>query len=138
MLLCCTVSEDDYYGIRREQRLLVDYGQFPYKLGELLQQCIAGASDDRRPATFMATLQTSTSASSVGSSQGMTGGVACTEEMDLIISEVTSFRQILHLQLRLRPPNDAVLRRHITDVIRRYQEEINQLRGNSGRTGKSY
>lgn len=111
--------------MRREQRLLVDYTQFPLKLAELLHQCITSGAEGR--SGFTATLQP------VNSSVGSTHGVGTTsnlynEEMDLLISEVTSFRQILHLQLRMRPPTEAALRRHLTEVVRRYQDEINSLK----------
>lgn len=130
-LLQCAVSEEEYFVMRRDQKLLVDYSQFPFKLVELLQQCALHGNEDRP--LFSAILRASPSMGNMM----MTGNVldgACGDGRcaELIISEATSFRQIVHLQLRLRSPNEAALRRHLAQVVRQYQEEIASLR--SGQT----
>lgn len=48
----CSLSEEEYYGLKREQNLLVDFNRFAYKLIELLQQCLTyrpGGADEYTP-----------------------------------------------------------------------------------------
>jgi hypothetical protein len=40
------VNEDDFQSLKVEQCILVDFATFPYKFIELLEQCIASASND--------------------------------------------------------------------------------------------
>jgi len=39
----------------------------------------------------------------------------------MTFAEYTSFRQISHLSLRLQPVNEQVMRKHLTELVRRYQ-----------------
>ena len=107
--------------LRREQNLLVDHGRFPYKLIELLQQCVAhsreesplysqsvGWSDLGR---FSALLQIVPEDSSTSRPASAT----------LSITESTSLRQIVHLSLKLNPVSEQILKRHLTDVICHYR-----------------
>jgi len=42
----CSLSEEEFFVLKREQNLLIDFARFPYKLIEMLQQCIAHARDE--------------------------------------------------------------------------------------------
>ena len=43
------VSEDDFQNLKVEQCILVDFTTFPYKLIELLEQCIKDAGSHDTP-----------------------------------------------------------------------------------------
>lgn len=39
------ITEEDFYALKREQGLVVDFGAFPYKLIDLAQRCAAHAKE---------------------------------------------------------------------------------------------
>lgn len=117
-LWTCNITEEDFLLLKREQNLLIEYNTFPYKLVELLQQCLIQSKEASPSFTAILTVPD-------------VGG----HPASLSIMECTSFRQINHLTLRFLPPAEPQFRRHIGDILHRYKDEINYLRGSGGGIG---
>lgn len=100
-----TVGEDDYFVLRREQQLLVDYQRFPHRLVDFLRQCQAGN------AGLVIYL------SIVGDGQA-----------SLQIAESTAFKQLNHFSLTLSPIPESQMKRMLAETVKRYREEIDVLR----------
>lgn len=99
------LTEEEFFTLRAEQNLLVDFAYFPYKLIELLQRCISSASE--QPPSFSAQLNCGTDSSA-----------------QLSFLETTSFRQVTQLSLKLKAVNDEVMKRQFSDLLRQYREQI--------------
>ncbi len=98
-------TEEEFFSLRSEQNLLVDFSYFPYKLIELLQRCLVAANE--QPPSFVAQL-------SVGQDS--------TAQLSFL--ETTSFRQVTLLSLKLKTLNDEVMKRQFSDLLRQYREQI--------------
>ena len=104
------LTEEEFYMIRSEQNLLVDFHNFPYKLIELLQKCLAFPVSEAA-APFFAQL-------TVNPQEGAA---------QLAFIERTSFRQVTQLSLKLKSVESDVLKRKLSDLLRNYREQINSL-----------
>lgn len=100
------LTEEEFYSVRTEQNLLVDFMNFPYKLIELLQKCACEPS-----APFFAQL-------TVNQSEGTA---------QLAFIERTSFRQVTQLSLKMKSVESEVLKKKLADLLRNYREQINSL-----------
>lgn len=83
----------------------------------------------RRGALFSSSLPFPRFAATLAVSEDLGGRPASAQ---LTIGESTSFKQLVHLSLRFGAPSDAVLRRHLGEVLRQYQNELYQLRTAAG------
>lgn len=110
------MGEEEYFTLKREQALLIDFGGFPYKLIELLQACVGHAREERP--VYAAWLSVT-----AGSEDGRRPSDAV-----LTITESTSIRQIPHLSLRLGAVNEATMRKHLGEMIRQYRQEVDGLK----------
>ena len=99
------LTEEEFFSLRNEQNLLVDFAYFPYKLIELLQRCLSAAGE--QPPSFVAQL-------SVGQDS--------TAQLSFL--ETTSFRQVTLLSLKLKALNDEVMKRQFSDLLRQYRDQI--------------
>lgn len=111
-----SISEEDFFVLKREQSLLIDFGRFPYKLIELLQACVSHAREEHP--VYSAWLN-------VNNPDG--SGRAGIEAF-LSITEATTLRQVPHLSLRLGAVNDTTMRKHLAEMIRQYKDEVDGLR----------
>lgn len=115
------LSEEEFYSIRSEQNLLVDFNNFPYKLIELLQKCLAfPASEPMAP--FFAQL-------TVNPQENMAV---------LAFIERTSFRQVTQLSLKLKSVESEVLKKKLAELLRNYREQINSLQAQLSSTPAFY
>jgi spindle assembly abnormal protein 6 len=104
------LTEEEFYSVRTEQNLLVDFHNFPYKLIELLQKCLAfPASESTAP--FFAQLTVNP--------QDSTAVLAFIER--------TSFRQVTQISLKLKSVESDVLKKKLADLLRNYREQISSL-----------
>lgn len=99
--------------MRAEQNLLVDFSYFPYKLIELLQRCLASASE--APPSFSAQITL------IQEDGGRTAAA------QLSFLETTSLRQVTQLNLKLRAVSDDALKRQLSEMLRQYREQISLL-----------
>lgn len=111
-----SLGEEEFFVMKREQSLLIDYARFPYKLIELLQACVTHGREEHP--VYAAWLNVS-----AGTEDGRRPADAV-----LSITEATTFRQVAHLSLRFGAVNDATMRKHLSTIIRQYKDEVDGLR----------
>ncbi len=105
------LTEEEFYLMRSEQNLLVDFANFPYKLIELLQKCLSFPISEPA-ASFFAQLTLNQSGE----------GTAI-----LSFIERTSFRQVNQLSLKLKSVESDVLKKKLSELLKNYREQINSL-----------
>lgn len=111
-----SLSEEDYFVLKREQSLLIDFSRFPYKLIELLQSCVTHSREEHPVYTAWLNV-------SAGTEDGRRPADAV-----LSITEATTLRQVAHLSLRFGAVNDATMRKHLAEMVRQYRDEVDGLR----------
>ena len=101
------LGESDFHALRSEQRLLVDFQSFPEQLADLLRRC----------------------ASEGGQGSKMVASLECTGagESRLNIVESTNFRELIHIDLRLRQGSDEVVKKHLSKKLRLCRAELGTL-----------
>lgn len=104
------VTEDDFQSLKTEQSILVDYNTFPSKIIELLDACIACASDDQPK--FSCTL-------SVHSDRSV-----------LSIIETNPFKALTHIALRFQPGDDVAVKEYLAERLNESRETSRSLRSN--------
>lgn len=109
------LTEEEFFGVRAEQNLLVDFHNFPYKLIELLQKCLAFSSAEPA-APFFAQLTVNPTEKSAS----------------LAFIERTSFRQVNQLSLKLKSVESEVLQRKLADLMKNYRDQISSLQSQLG------
>ena len=97
------VSEEEFGTLKHEQRLLVDFVEFPSQLVELVESC------QRADGRFVAGLALSAS-----------GGA-------LSVMEVNNFRQLYHISLQLRAGNDAAIKRYLAQRLTDFKRQTAEL-----------
>ena len=104
------LTEEEFFGLRNEQNLLVDFQNFPYKLIELLQRCLTSNASEPQ-ASFFAQLTVN--------SDNTTANLSFVER--------TSFRQANQLTLKLRAVESEVLKKKLAELLKNYREQISSL-----------
>jgi len=112
-----SLGEEEFFLLKREQSLLIDFSHFPYKLIELLQACVTHGREERHP------VYTAWLAVSAGTEDGRRAADAV-----LTITEATSLRQVAHLSLKFQAVNDATMRKHLGEMLRQYRDEVDGLK----------
>eukprot|EP00094_Tigriopus_californicus_P004648 TCALIF_04471-PA protein Name:"Similar to sas6 Spindle assembly abnormal protein 6 homolog (Xenopus laevis)" AED:0.13 eAED:0.13 QI:0/0/0/0.5/1/1/4/0/392 len=93
------LSEEDFQGLKQAQELLVDFAGFPAMINQLLAKC--------RAKQFSLMLQLD--------GDKRTGG--------LKFQEISQYRALSHLTLRLNRGTDAQIKDYLADCIRQLQSE---------------
>jgi spindle assembly abnormal protein 6 len=107
------LTEEEFYSVRSEQNLLVDFINFPYRLIELLQKCL------------MAPMTENGSAGLAPFFAQLTMNPDSTAHLSFI--ERTSFRQVTQLTLKLKSVESEVLKRKLADLLKSYRDQISSL-----------
>jgi hypothetical protein len=109
----CLISERDFGILKAQQNLFVDFHQFPSKLMELLDQCTPFQSFSY----------------SYPQAQKMVIQLAITDKDAVLnVVETNSFRAISHLSLRMEPPTEEAIRRHLWELINLHKSEASRLK----------
>ncbi|RKP21144.1 hypothetical protein ROZALSC1DRAFT_27429 [Rozella allomycis CSF55] len=88
------ISEEDFYMLKEEQTLLVDFNQFPLKVTELIESVIASQFVQQD------------------------GNIS-----HLNIIETNSFKHITHLSLKLVQGNDTAIKNYLASLTKFYKEQ---------------
>ncbi|KAJ3125039.1 Spindle assembly abnormal protein 6 [Nowakowskiella sp. JEL0407] len=113
------IGEEEFHALRYEQNLLVDFQQFPVKLVELLEECIACKNDDSPK--FIAQL--------VSDSQSHIAVFS--------IIETNTFKHITHLSLRFVPGNDSSVKQYLANLVKEFKLENHRLQNQLSNTSTS-
>ncbi|KAJ3179772.1 Spindle assembly abnormal protein 6 [Irineochytrium annulatum] len=111
------IGEDDFHALRVEQNILVDFNQFPQNFLELLDECArhaTGSSPLDEGPKFIAQLAINTSSPQ--------------QPAVFSIIETNSFKQMLHLSLKLMPGNDSAIKQHLAHLICNQKNECDHLK----------
>lgn len=116
------LTEEEFYLIRSEQNLLVDFLNFPYKLIELLQKCLAYPfSEPAAPFFAQLTLNQTGDGSAI-----------------LSFIEKTSFRQVTQLSLKLKSVESEVLKKKLSELLKNYRDQISALQSQLSSSNTNY
>lgn len=102
------LTEEEFYNLRAEQNLLVDFANFPYRLIELLQRCLEFSGVEPNAAPFFAQL-------TVNPGEGTAS---------LAFIERTTFRQVTQLALKLKSVENEVIKRKLAELLKNYRDQI--------------
>ncbi|CAK9031401.1 Spindle assembly abnormal protein 6 homolog [Durusdinium trenchii] len=113
------LGESDFHALRSEQRLLVDFQSFPEQLADLLRRCSEAEWESSAASAGGRAKQ------EPGSSK-MLASLECTAsgESRLNIVESTNFRELIHIDLRLRQGSDEVVKKHLAKKLRICRAEL--------------
>ncbi|KAF4709132.1 Spindle assembly abnormal protein 6, partial [Perkinsus olseni] len=106
-LYTLSLAETDYHTLKTEQRLLVDFQNFPKMITELVAECAHNGGSPPAGGQNMSVYLT------VGES---------TVESTLSIIEANQFREITHLCLRMRKGTDEVLKHYLASKLSHFQQ----------------
>ncbi|CAL1167902.1 unnamed protein product [Cladocopium goreaui] len=112
------LGESDFHALRSEQRLLVDFQSFPEQLADLLRRCCEAPQ---------------------GANSKMIASLECTAagESRLNIVESTNFRELIHIDLRLRQGSDEVVKKHLAKKLRLCRAELQGAERRLGEYGEA-
>ena len=112
VLYCLELSEEDFYKLKEEQSLLIDFQNFPSFLLKMLNLCVEDKND------FCAILQRGQEPKGL-----------------MVIQEKTQFRKLNHLVLNLVHANDAGIKNYLGALSKEFKEKyestlssLNQLK----------
>lgn len=108
-LFVVEITEQDFLILKQDQSLNVDYQEFPGMLGQLFEYCLNSSKDDRY--NFRAVLD-----------------LTRLPEAQFTIIEASSFRNLPHLNLKLKGANDEQLKRHLAAGLATARRENEKLR----------
>ncbi|EER03977.1 merozoite surface protein, putative [Perkinsus marinus ATCC 50983] len=111
-LYTLSLAETDYHTLKTEQRLLVDFQNFPKMITELVAECAHNGSSPPTGGQNMSVYL------AVGES---------TVESTLSIIEANQFREITHLCLRMRKGTDEVLKHYLASKLSHFQQLAERL-----------
>ena len=108
------LSEIEYQHIKSEQSLLVDFQKFPQFILKMLLLC----KNDNEEEKYSCVLNISGAG---GNNLNLAApGI-------LTIEEKTEFRKLNHLMLKLKPANDIILKRYLSNMSKEYKEKYESL-----------
>ena len=94
------ISETEFFSLKSEQSLLVDFQAFPAKLIEILELCMNVATSKGEKINFACVLETRS-----------------TGEAFLNVVENNQFKALCHLSLRFREATDQILKQHLASRL---------------------
>lgn len=101
------ITETDFHQIKQTQNLLIEYQQFPNKLVEMLETCKESLHSN-------SILKQNSSFNCVLEERQIGDG-------DLLIQETTQLRNLVHLRLAVKIPNDTILKKHVSGLCKDYK-----------------
>ena len=118
------MSETEFHVVKQEQSLLVEFQQFPMKLYEMIESSAPNQIPNANSKFDDVNLNFNKS---------MVTNYVCilhhTTPTDglLIIQEITQFRQLNHLILRVKAANDILLKKYLSNLVKDYKIKSENL-----------
>lgn len=113
------LGESDFHALRSEQRLLVDFQSFPEQLADLLRRCCEAPGANSK---MIASLE-------------CTAGAAGESRLNIV--ESTNFRELIHIDLRLRQGSDEVVKKHLAKKLRLCRADLQGAERRLGECGEA-
>lgn len=109
------ISETEFFSLKSEQSLLVDFAAFPPKLVEILERCLPGTNPNEKT-SFDCVLETRQ-----------------TGEASLNVVENNLFKALCHFSLRFREATDNILKQHLAYRLSTERNQNEDLRAKNER-----
>ena len=119
------ITESEFHTIKQEQSLLIEFQQFPNKFNEMLDMSSIFPSNNNNSKLEDMNLNFN--------NKTLVGNYVCilhhTNPTDalLIIQEITQFRQLNHLILKVKSANDIVLKKYLSDLVKDFKLKTENL-----------
>ena len=116
------IAEQEFHSLKHEQSLLIEFQAFPQKFYEMLELCNSIRDD----------LNKSTMGSYVCIIHSTGPGDAL-----LIIQEITQFRQLNHLIIKVKNANDSLLKKYLSSLVKDYKIKCEGLEKDNSRLSEN-
>lgn len=122
------LSESEFHSIKQDQSLLIEFQQFPGKFFEMLELSSLGNNINNNN-----NLNSKFDDVNINLNKSAASNYVCiihhTNPNDalLIIQEITQFRQLNHLILRIKTANDSMLKNYLSSLVKLYKNKYENL-----------
>jgi spindle assembly abnormal protein 6 len=130
------ITESEFHTIKQEQSLLIEFQQFPNKFYEMLEMSSIFPNNNNNNINNMnnnSKLDDININLNLNLNKTIIGNYVCilhhTNPTDalLIIQEITQFRQLNHLILKVKSANDTILKKYLSDLVKDYKLKTEKL-----------
>lgn len=128
------ISETEFHSIKQEQSLLIEFQQFPSKFFEMLEMsCIIPNNQNSKFDDV-----------NINFNKSIATNYVCilhyTNPTDalLIIQEITQFRQLNHLILRVKAANDNLLKKYLSVLAKDFKSKYENLVKENSELSENY
>jgi len=117
------ISETEFHSIKQEQSLLIEFQQFPTKFYEMLELSTMNSNPHNSKFEDV----------NLNFNKSIASNYVCilhhTNPTDalLIIQEITQFRQLNHLILRIKAANDSLLKKYLSGLTKDFKGKYENL-----------
>lgn len=123
------INESEFHTIKNEQSLLIEFQQFPNKFSEMLEMSSifpSGTANNNNSKLVEEMNLNFNNKSIVGNYVCILHHTNPTDAL-LIIQEITQFRQLNHLILKVKAANDSMLKKYLSDLVKDYKIKTENL-----------
>jgi spindle assembly abnormal protein 6 len=127
------ITESEFHSIKQEQSLLIEFQQFPNKFYEMLEMSsIFPINNNNNNNSKLDDMNLNLNFNSANN-KTLIGNYVCilhhTNPTDalLIVQEITQFRQLNHLILKVKSANDTILKKYLSDLVKDYKLKTENL-----------
>lgn len=130
------ISETEFHSIKQEQSLLIEFQQFPSKFYEMLELSSNMPNNNPQNSKFDDV--------NLNFNKSMAANYVCilhfTNPTDalLIIQEITQFRQLNHLILRVKAANDNLLKKYLSGLAKDFKSKYENLVKENSELSENY
>jgi spindle assembly abnormal protein 6 len=123
------ISESEFHSIKQEQSLLIEFQQFPNKFTEMLEMSSIFSSNNLQNSSKIDDVQINLNFHN----KTLNSNYVCIlhhlnpSDALLIIQEITQFRQLNHLILKVKNANDNILKKYLSDLVKDYKLKAENL-----------
>lgn len=127
------ISETEFHSIKQEQSLLIEFQQFPSKFYEMLEM-----------ASIIPNQNSKFEDVNLNFNKSIATNYVCilhhTNPTDalLIVQEITQFRQLNHLILRVKTANDAILKKYLSGLAKDFKNKYENLVKDNSELSENY
>ena len=128
------ISETEFHSIKQEQSLLIEFQQFPSKFYEMLEMSCFSPNPQNSKFDDI----------NLNFNKSLSTNYVCilhyTNPTDalLIIQEITQFRQLNHLILRVKVANDTLLKKYLSGLAKDFKNKYENLVKENSELSENY
>lgn len=128
------ISETEFHSIKQEQSLLIEFQQFPTKFYEMLELSTMNSNSHNSKFEDV----------NINFNKSIASNYVCilhhTNPTDalLIVQEITQFRQLNHLILRIKAANDLLLKKYLSGLAKDFKAKYENLLKDNSELAENY